>query len=174
VKQVRISIVATLVLIVALGSLSSRALGQIALVDAGDFEVGILLGEPTGLSAKLWASGNTAFDLGVAWSFGDGGHFHLHGDYLFHNFDFFDVNSGSLPVYVGIGGRLRFEDDDDRNDLLDDDDDDYRVGLRIAIGLEYILESNPFSFFFEVAPIVDFLPDTEADVNGGIGVRYIF
>jgi len=162
VKQMRISIIVAFVLVVSLASLSSQARGRIALVDAGDMEVGILLGEPTGLSAKLWATGNTAFDLGVAWSFGDGGHFHLHGDYLFHNFDFFDVASGSLPIYVGIGGRVRLEDDDSR------------VGLRVAIGLEYILENNPFGFFFEVAPIVDFLPDTEADVNGGIGVRYIF
>ena len=160
-------------LVVSILSLSSKVLGQIALVDAGDVEVGILLGEPTGLSGKLWTTGNTAVDLGIAWSFGDGGNFHLHGDYLFHNFDFFDVDSGALPIYVGIGGRLRFEDDKD-DPLGDEDDDDYRVGLRVAIGIEYILESNPFSFFFEVAPIVDFLPDTEADVNGGIGVRYIF
>ena len=158
-KQMRIAVMIAFVCIV---SLSSQADGQIALVDAGDMEVGILLGEPTGLSGKLWTTGNTAFDLGVAWSFGDGGHFHLHGDYLFHNFDFFDVDSGSLPIYVGIGGRVRLEDDDSR------------VGLRVAIGLEYILESNPFGFFFEVAPIIDFLPETEADVNGGIGIRYIF
>jgi len=162
VKKMRLSIIVMFVLIVALSSLSSQARSQIALVDAGDMEVGILLGEPTGLSGKYWVTGNTAVDLGVAWSFGEGGNFHLHGDYLFHNFDFFDVDSGSLPIYVGIGGRVRLEDDDSR------------VGLRVAIGLEYILESNPFSFFFEVAPIVDFLPETEADVNGGIGVRYIF
>ena len=161
-KQMRLSIIAAFVLLVSVVSFSSEAEGQIALIDAGDMEVGILLGEPTGISAKLWTTANSAFDLGIAWSFGDGGHFHLHGDYLIHNFDFFDVDSGSLPIYVGIGGRVRIEDEDSR------------VGLRVALGLEYILESNPFGFFFEVAPIVDFLPETEADVNGGIGVRYIF
>jgi hypothetical protein len=141
---------------------ASEVKSQIAPIDAGDVEIGLILGEPTGLSAKLWMTGNTAFDLGVAWSFGEGGNFHLHGDYLFHNFDFFDVDTGSLPVYFGIGGRVRLQDEDSR------------VGLRIVIGLEYILESAPVSFFFEVAPIVDFAPETEADVNGGIGVRYIF
>lgn len=158
-KQTCLSVFVAFVLILSLASLAN---GQIALVDAGDMEVGILLGEPTGLSAKLWTTGSTAFDLGVAWSFGDGGNFHIHADYLFHNFDFFDVDTGSLPIYVGIGGRVRLEEDDSR------------VGLRVALGLEYIMENNPFSFFFEVAPIVDFLPETEADVNGGIGVRYIF
>ncbi len=161
-NQKRLSIIALFVFALSLALFSPQAKGQIALVDAGDMELGILLGEPTGISWKYWTTGDAALDLGVAWSFGDGGHFHLHGDYLFHNFDFFDVDSGSLPIYVGIGGRVRIEDDDSR------------VGLRIALGLEYILESNPISFFFEVAPIVDFLPETEADVNGGIGVRYIF
>jgi hypothetical protein len=162
VKQKRISIVIACVVMFVLAAWATDVRSQIAPIDAGDFEVGLILGEPTGLSAKLWATGNTAFDLGVAWSFGDGGHFHIHGDYLFHNFSFFDVNSGSLPVYVGIGGRVRLQEDDSR------------VGLRIPIGLEYILESAPVGFFFEVVPIVDFAPETEADVNGGIGVRYIF
>jgi hypothetical protein len=162
VKQKSASIVIALFAMFVLAACAGEARSQIAPIDAGDMEVGLILGEPTGLSGKLWATGNTAFDLGVAWSFGDGGHFHIHGDYLFHNFDFFDVNTGSLPIYFGIGGRIRLQDEDSR------------VGLRIAIGLEYIMESAPVGFFFEVVPIVDFAPETEADVNGGIGVRYIF
>ncbi len=140
----------------------SGARGAIAYVDQGDVEVGLILGEPTGFSAKFWTTASTAFDIGLAWSFGDGGHFHLHADYLFHNFDFFEVDSGNLPIYFGIGGRARIQDEDSR------------IGLRVSIGIEYILESHPFSFFFEVAPVVDFAPETEADINGGIGVRYIF
>jgi hypothetical protein len=138
------------------------ASGAIAYVDQGDVELGLILGEPTGFSAKFWTTANTAFDLGLAWSFGDGGHFHVHADYLFHNFNFFEVDSGNLPIYFGIGGRARIQDEDSR------------IGLRVSIGIEYILENNPFSFFFEIAPVVDFAPETEADVNGGIGVRYIF
>jgi hypothetical protein len=30
------------------------------------------------------------------------------------------------------------------------------------------------SLFFEIAPIVDIAPKTEANVNGGIGIRYVF
>jgi hypothetical protein len=140
----------------------SGASGAIAYVDQGDVEVGLVLGEPTGFSAKFWTTANTAFDIGLAWSFGDGGHFHIHADYLFHNFDFFEVDSGNLPLYFGIGGRARIQDEDSR------------IGLRVAVGIEYILESHPFSFFFEIAPVVDFAPETDADINGGIGVRYIF
>lgn len=135
---------------------------QLREIDTGDWEAGIILGEPTGFSTKFWTTWNSAIDLGIAWSFGDDGHVHLHADYLFHNFDIFDIAEGDLPVYFGIGGRVRLEDDDSR------------VGLRLSVGLEYVPADVPVGFFFELAPIVDFAPETEGNFNGGLGVRYIF
>jgi hypothetical protein len=131
-------------------------------VDQGAWELGVLLGEPTGFSAKYWTTSNTALDFGAAWSFQGKGQFHFHCDYLFHNYEIIKVDRGSLPVYFGIGGRVRF------------DEDDSRLGLRIAIGAEYLFDEYPMSLFFEVAPIVDFAPETEADLNGGFGIRYVF
>jgi hypothetical protein len=144
----------------AIGSASVAAAGSKA--DQGTWEAGVLLGEPTGFSAKYWTTSNTALDFGAAWSFEGKGQFHFHCDYLFHNYDLIKVNRGSLPVYFGIGGRVRF------------DEGDNRLGLRIAIGAEYLFDEYPMSLFFEIAPIVDFVPDTEADLNGGFGIRYVF
>src|SRR5512141_800410 len=78
------------------------------------FGLGVILGEPTGFSAKLWTSPVNAFDFGLGFSIGgdrigkfngsyDGGsrtHFHM--DYLWHSFDaiYTDIN---LPVYYGVG-----------------------------------------------------------------------
>ena len=47
--------------------------------------LGIILGEPTGISFKSWLSTTTAFDMAAAWSFVDEDALHLHGDYLVHN-----------------------------------------------------------------------------------------
>jgi hypothetical protein len=126
------------------------------------WELGVILGEPTGLSAKYWMSNVNALDFGAAWSFEGDGQFHFHCDYLFHNYDAFKVERGSLPIYFGIGGRVRF------------DEHDNRLGLRLVIGLEYLFDEYPMSLFFEIAPIVDIAPETEASVNGGIGIRYVF
>jgi len=139
-------------------------------VGAGTWELGVIMGEPTGLSAKYWMSQANAIDFGVAWSFKGEGQFHLHADYLYHKYDIFKVDSGSLPLYFGIGGRLRFDNDDPRFD----DDNDVRLGLRIVLGLEYVVEDYPMSLFFEIAPIMDFVPETEGDINGGLGIRYVF
>ncbi len=128
----------------------------------GNFGLGVIFGEPTGLSCKMWTTKNTGFDLGLAWSFSDNGHFHIHGDYLFHNLGIFGVSKGSLPVYIGIGGRIRF------------DDDDTRVGVRFPIGLEYFFDEWPLAVFGEVVPILDLAPSTTGDINGGLGIRFYF
>lgn len=119
-------------------------------------ELGIILGEPTGISLKAWQSNSTAFDAGIAWSFGDNGSLHLHGDYLRH--EWLDVDAGSLALYYGIGARVQLADDP-------------RLGARIPFGLQYNIPDSRLSTFFEVAPLLDLVPETSFDVNGGIGLR---
>ena len=127
----------------------------------GKYGIGVIFGEPSGLSAKMWTTKSTGFDLGLAWSFSGDGNFHIHGDYLFHNFGIFDVSKGSLPLYFGIGARILFQ-------------DDTKIGVRIPIGIEYYFDTFPVAVFGEVVPILDLAPDTEFDINGGIGVRFYF
>ncbi len=122
-----------------------------------DTELGVILGEPTGLSLKLWRSNNSAFDAALAWSFSDNEAVHLHADYLRHNW--LDVESGSLALYYGIGGRV----------LLADNS---KLGARIPVGLQYILPETRLSLFFEVAPTLNLIPDTDFDVSGGMGIRF--
>jgi len=125
--------------------------------------LGVILGEPPGLSLKFWQSRTTAIDFAGAWSFADNTAFHLHGDVLFHKFDLLHVDKGQLPFYFGIGGRLKFND----NDTL--------VGIRIPLGLDYLFGGGtPLDVFVEVVPIVDVAPSTDASLNGSIGLRYWF
>jgi len=128
-----------------------------------DFGLGIIVGEPTGLSGKLWLGKTTAIDGAVAWSFEGEDAFHLHMDYLLHSFDLIRVDKGKLPLYYGIGGRIKF-----------DEEDNARVGLRIPVGLEYIFTGERVDIFLEIVPLLDLIPDTDFSLNGGIGVRYFF
>lgn len=128
---------------------------------AGNFEAGIIVGEPTGLCIKIWTGRTTAFDGAIAWSFLDEGAFHIHGDYLFHNFDLIDVSKGSLPFYYGLGGRIKTE-------------DDTRLGARIPVGLEYRFANTPLDIFIEVVPILDIAPEMDFSFNAAIGIRFQF
>ena len=129
---------------------------------AGDLGVGVILGEPTGLSFKQWVTGRTALDAAAAWSFGDESAFHVHMDYLLHTGGPSGEDIGRMLLYLGIGGRLKAE------------DDDARIGARVPLGLAYEFDESPIEVFFEVAPILDLAPETELRVNGGFGIRYFF
>ena len=125
------------------------------------FGLGIVLGEPTGLSAKLWTSSSNALDFAAAWSFQGDGHMLLQTDYVWHSFNLINVSSGRLPLYYGIGGRV----------ILSDDP---LVGVRIPVGLNYQFASAPIDIFVEIVPILDLIPSTDFDLGGGLGVRFWF
>ena len=128
----------------------------------GSFGIGIIVGEPTGLSSKIWLNHRSAIDLAAAWSFADETALHLHGDYVTHFYDLIDVSKGSLPLYVGVGGRVKFGENDDF------------IGIRVPVGLAYIFDGVPVDIFLEVVPLLDVAPDTEFTMNAAIGVRYFF
>ncbi len=127
----------------------------------GNFGLGIMVGEPTGLSFKYFMNSNNAIDGGVAWSFKRKASLHIHADYLFHSYDLISVGSGKLPVYYGIGGRIRAA-------------EDAELGLRIPVGMSYIFPGNNVDIFVELVPVLDLIPETDFSFNGAIGVRYYF
>ena len=153
--------------------------------------VGPVLGEPAGFSVKIWRSGVYDFKAVVndfeeytklwiytksfwlpkkhAWDFClavpilPEGNFHVHCDYLTHFYRTFPPNVGMMPVYYGLGWRLRGA-----------DNADLHLGLRIVTGVDYFIPGIPLDAFCEVAPIIDFKPNWGMDVNVGMGIRYNF
>jgi len=123
--------------------------------------LGLIVGEPTGISFKYWTGSTTAFDAALAWSFIDEGAFHIHGDYIFHNFTLITIPEGKLPFYYGIGARLKTSHDS-------------RLGVRVPLGLAYLFQTVPVDIFLEIVPILDFTPKTDFSINAAIGARYFF
>lgn len=138
--------------------ISGTASAQAHRGDGGNFGLGVMLGEPTGVSVKSWNSERTAFDIGGAWSLGRGEALHLHADFLWHSW--FD-DTEELAFYYGIGGRVIFT-------------DDAHAGVRVPFGLNYVFRNVPFDLFVEAAPILDLTPDVEFAGNGALGIRYYF
>lgn len=136
---------------------------QDASAQASGFGLGVIVGEPTGISAKKWLNQETALDFAAAWSFEGENSFSLHADYLFHNFWVFKVEERRLPVYIGVGGRLKFR------DRKDD-----KLGARFPLGINYHLRNLPVDFFLEVVPILELIPSTDFVLNAAIGARYFF
>jgi hypothetical protein len=94
----------------------------LASAQSSGFGLGIIAGEPTGISAKQWVSSKSAFDLGLTCSFRRDGFFHVHADYLWH-FPGEIRSAEQFVPYAGLGGRF----DARKKDPL--------LGLRLVGGL---------------------------------------
>ncbi len=125
------------------------------LAQTGGAGFGVVLGEPTGITARFMSGGNN-FQVHAAWSFSHDAALQLNGDYL---------RSGSLdtdpmmPFYYGLGVMVKFA-------------DDARVGVRVPVGLNYFFKEHPFEVFGELVPIVRLVPSTGFDFNAAAGLRY--
>src|SRR5678815_4931484 len=73
--------------------------------DKGTFGIGIILGEPTGVTAKLYLKDDQAVQAAVGSAFIGGG-LQIHADYVFHPYILQTRPSFVLPVYIGPGVRL--------------------------------------------------------------------
>jgi hypothetical protein len=136
------------------------------------FGLGIIIGEPTGISAKLWTSPRNAFDFGVGWSFGgdritnnnvhNGSRFHFHMDYLWHSFNAIRSEE-RFPLYYGIGGRINSGAGYDSS-----------FGVRGVFGIAWLPRSTPLDVFFEVVPVLQLVRSTGFGLDAGLGARYYF
>jgi hypothetical protein len=137
------------------------------------FGLGIILGEPTGLSAKLWTSDINAFDFGLGWSVGgdrisnDGGYnggsrVHFHMDYLWHSFNAIS-STERFPLYYGIGGRINSGAGYDAS-----------FGIRGVFGIAWFPHSTPIDVFAELVPVFQLTPTAGLGIDAGVGIRYFF
>ncbi len=145
-----------LVVLAALGVASS------AMAEKRGFGLGIIAGEPTGISAKFWTGAKTGIDMAAAWSTETGNAFNFHADYLIHDFGIFKVDKGKMALYYGIGGRFV------------DAEGDAFLGARVPVGIDYMFATSPLDIFAEVVPVLNLSPDTDLDFDGGIGIRFWF
>lgn len=138
--------------------------------EKGTLGIGIILGEPTGVSAKLYLKDDQALQAAVGFAFYGGG-LHAHVDYVFHPFILQSKDSFVLPFYVGPGVRVI----------------DYRsgrdtafvaVGLRVVAGLLFDFKEIPLDAFVEVGGVVEYgFADGEGAglaLNAAAGARYYF
>ncbi|MCX5777611.1 MAG: hypothetical protein NTU66_00045 [Elusimicrobia bacterium] len=142
-----------------IGLLTSLLLSSAVCADEAG--LGVLIGSPTGITGKIWQGEHRAVDAAAGWSLGDSSSFYFHADYLFQQPREFVVSEGKLPYYYGVGLRLR-------------NDNETRLGVRMPLGIEYLLQDAPLSIFIEMALVLDIVPRTALDVNAGVGVRYRF
>ena len=130
-----------------------------------DFGLGVIIGDPTGLSGKYFVSPEFAIDgaIGLGWI--GGGHLHMHVDVLWH-FEIERWSSARLDLYLGVGPKLAIK--GKRHD------DELRIGARAPFGMAMMFTEAPFDVFVEVAAGLWLVRKPGFDVDVAIGGRYWF
>jgi len=129
--------------------------------DPNGFGIGLIVGEPTGISAKYYLSQSKAVDAGAGWSVIKK-FIRFHGDFLFHNRKFFEEQLDlPLVLYYGFGVKTILS-------------DDFGLGLRIPLGVLHDIKKTNIDLFLEIVPGMDVLPETKFGFDAALGARYYF
>lgn len=131
----------------------------------GEVAAGISVGDPTGPTLKLGLDARHAVVISAGWdNDGRDDEVYVHADYLTHDYSLVRVPRGRMAVYYGIGARL----------LDEEREDDTNFGLRVPVGLNYLIPRTPLEAFGEIVPRLDLVPDTDFSFDVALGVRYRF
>lgn len=148
-------------LIILLVFFAGFSLSQTLHAQDRTFGLGGMVGDPTGVSAKIWFSEDNAIAGGLSFGLADEiSFFWLTADFLFHRP--FDINweAGSLHSYYGPG--LSYY-SGSRND---------EISIRAPLGLGFNFTEVPVEIFFEVVPYIDIDPEFFFSFMGGAGFRF--
>lgn len=132
------------------------------------FGLGVVLGDPTGLSFAWRPNEAWLVQAHVGWSLTNE-RLRLSADYLWN---FAHLNAPGAPAldfvpYVGVGGRARIGDDDHH-------DHGTGIGVRVPVGMAMLPSDVPIDVFLELAPVLLLFPDTDFELDGGLGARFYF
>lgn len=141
--------------------------------EKGTIGVGVIIGEPTGVAAKLYLQDDQAIQAAAGFALIGGG-LHIHADYVFHPVVFQTRDSFVLAGYAGPGMRLiQYRDGRDSST--------FAMGVRGVAGLLFDFTA-PLDAFVEVGGVLEFeFADANSEdrglgvaLNVAAGVRYYF
>jgi hypothetical protein len=182
----KLSKVLAAVALVAL-SLGGRAAAATEVGYQRQYGLGLVVGDPTGLSGKAWVGPTNAIDAGFGgYGYGyRGGCFRdaagrpvcdrawgerttsIHADYLWQS-KLVRQAVVQLDWHIGAGARALFVGAPCAGDCWD-------VGVRAPLGLDLAFTRPSFlEVFLELAPAVYFVPSAFLGFDGGLGARAYF
>ena len=141
--------------------------------DKGTIGIGLILGEPTGISVKIYLRDDQAIQACAGSAFINGG-IQVHADYVFHPWILTQKDSYVLPVYIGPGLRaIDYRGGGNSNT--------FAFGMRGVVGLLFDFKDIPLDAFVEVAGVLEYRFANETGdkgvhpaLNVGAGARYYF
>ncbi len=137
---------------------------------AGNFGLGFVLGDPSGITAKYYLGNDHAIAAGIGDAAGHG--FYINVDYLKHFREIIPVPG--MALYLGGGGAFHHYHRDRHGRVWDDEDEENRLETRLPFGINYVFKPVPVEVFLELVPALELVPDVDFRLRAGLGARYYF
>ena len=132
-----------------------------ARAEGGSFGLGLILGQPTGITGAYQLSERTMIDAAVGFGWVRDRDFYLHVEFDYFLPTLVTGNSVALSAYLGIGGFFFAHNDP-------------AFGARAPFGLSLDFTTVPLQIFLEASLLLLIVPDVDIDVRGALGFRYYF
>lgn len=115
------------------------------------------IGDPSGITLKVYQNPGFAYDFLAAWDTDDYFLINVHG--LFER----PLQDTPMHYFLGPGAFVV---------IRERRDDEVSVGISGNFGINFFVER--FEVFLQITPRLSVVPDTDGDVGGGVGLRYYF
>lgn len=123
---------------------------------AGAVGVGGQIGDPSGLTLRLYQRPSFAYDFLAAWDLDR--FFFLNAHAIYER----PIPDSPLHYYLGPGAVLGIQEDGEDNELV--------IGMSGQFGVNFFVER--FEVFLQLTPRLNVIPDTDGQIGGGVGLRY--
>jgi hypothetical protein len=147
---------------------------QVTAAQEHPFAVGVIVGEPVGISAAMRVSEHFRLAGGIGSSMGGDrigrfsgedrgpGRFHVHLDVI-RTIQTVFTEQERYPVYAGLGARINSGAGTAPS-----------AALRGVIGIAWVPQNVPVDFFLEFVPMMQVTTPAGLGIDAAVGVRCIF
>lgn len=163
----KILFIVTAIMFAASTQVFSQSIGK-----GDNFGFGIILGEPTGLTLKVYTEPREAliFNIGASY-FGSP---RIDVDYIWH---FEAFNSDVVSLYAGPGLVFGIGESNgfwykDRGKFYVRDKNQLGLGVRGMFGLNFVPRRTPLEFFLEFGVLLGLAPEFGSAVDAALGMRF--
>lgn len=133
-----------------------------ALPSPGQVGLGLIAGQPSGLSGRYVLSDSASIDAGLSWRLGAVSGVSFYADYLIDKPELIKTVAERFPVHFGIGAAVGSY------------ADTTILAARIPGGISYYFREQPVQLFIELAGFLTLVPDTDFDIEAFLGARFYF
>lgn len=128
--------------------------------------VGLILGAPSGISARHWVESDRSIEANFGWSVLSKSRLYVNASYLWNKVDVFQVKDEAFDVFFGGGLSVRTKSGTQDGELV--------FGPRVPVGVAYLFTDPKIELFGEAGLNVGIIPSSDIYLDAGVGVRFYF